>query len=255
MSIERPTVHIANASHENIDVVCPLCGVNSRYNRRSDLGTTKPIGGLEITCDNGACRTPLWVVGDSINDVFEVLLFDCADLLESKHYASCAVNASQAFESFGSQFLRVRLCYLPYSQEVRHDLVALNAALGELFKASKRLDFTKMRAVVCNLILAGAGPTTLAEARVTIGSFGKFATTPARAVLEAHADPAISKLLVAWQATKVHELRNKVVHQGAFRPTREEAGDALAEARRILFPLAHRLRILGDDPNFYPKTA
>jgi hypothetical protein len=255
MSLERPTVHIANAGHENIDVVCPLCGVISRYNRRSDLGTTEPIGGREIICANSDCRSPLWVVGDSVNDVFETLLSDCADLLRLKHYASCVVNASQAFESFASQFLRVRLCYLPYSQEQHHDLLALNAALGALFEASKKLGFAKLRAVVCNRILAGAGPATLNEAMTTIGSLDTLTKMPARAALEEYAETAIRHLLVEWQATKVHELRNQVVHQGAFRPTRKEAETALAEAHRILFPLAYRLGIHGDDPNFYPKTA
>ena len=208
---------------------------------------------MEVHCTK--CAASLWIISDSINAVYEMLLFDCVDLLENKQYAYCVLNASQAFESFASLFLRVRLCYRPYAREQDGDLTSLNTSLAELYAVSKDFGFAKLRAIVSNLILQNAEPTTLTEARRLIRSIAVLTSAPSKAVIAGHGDQRVALLLRKLQLTRVHECRNKVVHQRAFRPTRAQAEAAVEEARSILFPLGDALGILGDDILMYLHRA
>ena len=210
---------------------------------------------MEVHCTNSECASSLWIIGDSINAVYEMLLFDCEDLLESKQYAYCVLNASQAFESFASLFLRVRLCYRPYARDQHRDLTSLNDSLAELYAESKDFGFAKLRAIVSNLILQATEPTTLTEARTLIRSIAALTSAPSKVLIAGYGDQRVAQLLRKLQLTRVHECRNKVVHQRAFRPTRAQAEAAVEEARTILFPLGDALGILGDDITRYPHKA
>ena len=92
-------------SYENFVADCPLCGHECIFNRASDLHTFEPIGGLNVTCLNGLCAKTFRLVSDSVNERHEMLIYDCYELLERKHYMNCILSLAQAYEVFFSLFL------------------------------------------------------------------------------------------------------------------------------------------------------
>ena len=63
-------------------------------------------------------------------------------------------------------------------------------------------------------------------------------------------DTKVANFLINLKKTRVNILRNDVVHKIGYRPTRDEAENAVEEARSSLFPLTNCLD-LHDDVNWY----
>jgi hypothetical protein len=76
-------------------------------NRASDLRTFEPICGRDVACENTDCGKLFRIVSDSINGPHEMLIFDCYELVGRKHYMSCILSLTQAYEIFFNLFLRV----------------------------------------------------------------------------------------------------------------------------------------------------
>lgn len=68
--------------------------------------------------------------------------------------------------------------------------------------------------------------------------------------IEGVADEGLREPLLQLHATSIDELRNRVVHKYAYRPTAEEAEAVRNEAAKILYGLTARLRLRGD-ANWY----
>ena len=107
-----------------------------------------------------------------------------------------------------------------------------------------------MRALFLWQIAKQHSAVTFDEAEEIIKAFPDHPMDPKDSELEALSDAKLMPLLKALKDTTIHELRNRVVHKQAYRPTREEVEDSLKETRCILFPLTYRLR-LHDEPNWY----
>jgi hypothetical protein len=76
---------------------------------------------------------------------------------------------------------------------------------------------------------------------------------PSDRELDACEDHLLRELLHKLKSSTIHELRNRVANQRAYRPSEEEAVDALQTTRETLFGLAARLDV-HDDPNWYVRT-
>ncbi|HLX17325.1 MAG TPA: hypothetical protein VKS24_19225 [Bradyrhizobium sp.] len=240
-------------SYENFVAQCPSCGVESIFNRASDLHTFEPIAGRDVVCLNVACCKPFRIVGDSINNPHEMLIYDCYELIERKHYMNCILSLAQAYEVFFSLFFRVELLYKPCAADPNHDLVEMNRLAEEFQKKIKGHTFDPMRALFLHHMVIGRSPKNLVESAAMIAALParpRDAQTPKNAAIEILSDAKLVPLLMKLKATSINTLRNRIVHKHAYRPTGDEAESALKETENILFSLQGRLN-LQDDINCY----
>jgi len=245
-----PTIWVKQASYENIVVECPWCGRENIFNRASDLCTFEPIAGLDVSCQNVECGKSFRIVGDSVNNRHEMLILDCYELLERKHYMNCILTLTQAYEVFFSLFLRVELLYKPFARDDGRDFNHLNRLAEMLSTKVEKYTFRPMRKLFLQQIIANPHPANLAEAETLIAELKAPSCKPNDAELERLGDEEVVALLKGVKNTTIHKLRDAVVHKQAYRPTREETEAALKEARSLLFPLTNRLN-LYDDINWY----
>ena len=248
-----PVVSVSCTDYENIETVCPHCGKDNIFNRITDLKTTEPIGGSNLSCLMPDCGRSFRLVSDSVNDPHEMMLFDCERLITRKRYMNCVLTVGQAYEVFFALFLRVELVFRPWAADPDRDVSELNRLLKLLAGKLKEHGFGKLRAIVA-LRIAQAHPLrSVIEAETAIKGLSADAFGPLNRIdLGSLPDQEIGDLLKRLMATNIHGLRNSVVHKQAYRPTYEEARRALDEARDILFPLGLRLE-LHDDPNWYQR--
>lgn len=251
-------------TYENVIVSCPSCGRTNIINRASDLKVLHPIDYFEVSCMFADCGNPFYLSGDVINSAYEMLIYDCYELLERKHHSYCILNLAQAFESFFSQYLRVELLYKAFASDLRKregDIEKLNRLMELLFANIAGFSFDRLRRLFFVLVLQPSHPSSLGEAESVIN------TLPRKSKLDLPSDHNIRDasifsekrlplLLVRLRSCNVSMLRNQVVHKNAYRPTLDEVNDALRETREILFPLGQFLDVRFDDLNWYiqPRT-
>lgn len=249
-----PYAERKRTSYENFVAQCPWCGQESIFNRATDLKDLSPIAFRTVSCLNPACGKPFNINGDSVNSAHEMLVFDCYELLQLKHYMNCILTLAQAYEVFFSLFLRVELLYKPFARDIRKDISRLNRLAEQLNEKVKEYTFARMRALFLRQLIAGLRPANLAEAEAAIAGLEDRPSDPKDTELEALSDRQLVDLLKALKSTTINILRNRVVHKQAYRPTREEAEAALEEARSLLFPLTSRLG-LYDEINWYMRRS
>lgn len=238
-----------DSSYENVRAECPSCRRESIFNRRSDLNSTSPIVRMTVECLREECNTSFAIIGDSVNEAFAMLVFDTHSLIDGKRYMPAILNLAQAHEVFFSTWLRVVLAYRPYAHDLTQGAGQLNARLHDLFNTTKTLSFRRLRAVFLRLVLRDT-PLTLVDASGVIAEIPHLVDEPSDSEVGSCEDPKLRSLLHKIKSSTIHELRNRVVHQSAYRPSREEAVDALRTTRQTLFGLATRLDV-HDDPNWY----
>lgn len=248
-----PVASNKHTSYENFVAECPWCAKESIFNRASDFRTFEPIAGRDVSCQYANCRKTFRIVGDSINSPHEMLIFDCYELVERKHYMNCILSLSQAYEVFFSLFFRVELLYKPFGADSEQELADLNQLHEELYERIKKHTFTHMRALFLQHIVTGRSPKNLVEAAAMIAGLPDRPSDPKDTAIEGLEDAKLVPLLKALKATSIHTLRNLVVHKQAYRPTLEEVEAALEEIRSILFPLASHLE-LYDEIHWYMRN-
>lgn len=232
---------------------CPWCRQDNIFNRATDLHTFEPIAGRNVSCQNADCRKPFRIVGDSVNSAHEMLIFDCHELIERKHYMNCILTLAQAYEVFFNLFFRVELLYKPFGSDPDQEMADLNSLSKALHDKIKKHTFAPMRALFLSHIVAGHSPKTLAEASSVVSALPNSPNDPSDATIERHNDVKLVSLLKALKRTDINTLRNQIIHKRAYRPTREQVDAALEETRSILFPLTSRLE-LYDEINWYMKS-
>ncbi len=238
-----PVAKGKRASYENFVAECPCCGKESIFNRASDLGTFEPIAGRGVSCLSQDCGKPFRIVGDSVNSAHEMLVFDCHELVQQKHYMNSILTLAQAYEVFFSLFHRVELLFRPFSADPSRDVDTLSRLSKKLEKKVRKHTFVPLRALFLRRILAGKRPANLREAEAAIKALPDHPKEPSLRELDAIPDDRLRKLAKTLKQTTIHELRNQVVHKAAYRPTRKEAESALKETRAILLPLTRQLRL------------
>jgi hypothetical protein len=245
-----PVARGTRTSYENFAAECPWCDKESVFNRASDLGTFKPILGRDVSCLSLDCGRPFRIMGDVVNNAHEMLVFDCYELLESKHYMNCILSLAQAYEVFFSLFFRVELLYRPFASDSGHRLDDLNRLHQALLDQTRRYTFTPMRTLFLRHMVAGHSPRDLGEAATMVSALSSIQGDPSDCMIDGLADAKLVPLLQAVKTTRINEMRNDVVHKQAYRPNAKEALDHLEEARSVLFPLTDLLD-LHDDINWY----
>lgn len=246
------------ASYENFYARCPWCESENVFNRMSNLEDVEPIAYKEVCCLK--CKKPFAINNDLVNSAHEMLIFDCYDLKQEKRYTYCILNLAQAFEVFFSLYLRVHLLYRPFARHESENpdvdsLDRLNELASMLYETIKDYAFAKLRNVFLNRVLANQSIPSLNDAESSIRDLPKLTQVPSDQSINAYGNQKLAALLKRVKDSKVGELRNKVVHQHAYRPTLVEVETALEETRSIIFPLSRLLKVEGDDINWYVRHA
>jgi hypothetical protein len=235
-----------NPSYENFVAICPHCGESCIFNRVSDLHTIEPIESLEVKCLNRSCGSPFNIKNDRINPAYQMLLSDCFALLERKHYMQCVLSVAQAYEVFFNHFFHIQLIYRAFADDEEQDVAHLNELSVQLYNRVKFLTFIPLRWNFFGLVVENAPPGNLEEARERIDKLKNPSKAERRRKIEFPDDQPGRDLLMKLSDAVIDELRNKVVHKEAYRPTREEATSALGEAREILHGLTELLGLGGN---------
>src|ERR1700730_15906808 len=92
-------------------------------------------------------------------------------------------------------------------------------------------------------------PCNLTEAEAVLSAFPN-PQIPSDAAIKAMTDTNLIPYLEAIKKSKIHEMRNLVVHKRAYRPSREEVDLAYKDTTDTLPALTIRLD-LNDDINYY----
>jgi hypothetical protein len=251
-----------SATYENIVVRCPLCGRGNIFNRATDLkGISQPIDYAEVSCLFPDCAKSFSLSGDVSNSAYEMLIFDCYELLERKHYSYCILNLAQAFEVFFSQYLRVELLYKPFASDFKKnqaDVAKFSELMRLLYQTIGHFTFRPLRNLFFYHVLHPPGPSCLRQAETVINGLRRRSASLLPSDDSIRSAPVftsdrVPEILARLKSCNVPDLRNSVVHKGAYRPTLDQVNDALKETRGILFPLGRLLDVRVDNINWYTR--
>ncbi len=241
-----------NPTYENFIAICPYCDFKNIFNRATDLKDTNPIGFKTVKCLSEKCGKSFNINGDLVSPAYQMLIFDCYDLLKEKKYSYCILNLAQAFEVFFSLYLRIKLIYKPLAiQRGKTRVNELNEIIKFLYEAIKKYPYLKIRNIFINTVLSNQSNNSLEGSKTFIENIKNLTTEPENNLIENISDKKLEPLLIKLKNSKIHELRNEVVHKYAYRPTLEEVEKAINETREIVLGLSARLDAKYDDINWY----
>jgi hypothetical protein len=236
---------IESKDYETITARCDECGTLCTFNRVDDIGDPGPYySGRYVACT--ACGRPFWVFGDATDPAYELLIFAAEQHMRTKHYMLCAINLAQAWEVFFATFVYSTYLYRPFYRDARyHERLERFDDLAELLDdAIRKFTFDALRNVLVNTVVEGVRPRTLDESEVAIARIGgdDFGLRPAKASVYEFPDPSVRAVLLQLQGLRIGELRDRVVHEDAYRPRLAEVEDC-GEEIRVLYRAKGRLAV------------
>jgi len=180
-----------------------------------------------------------------------MLLMDCHELRDAKRYMYCILNICQAYEMFFSLYFRSRL-YHGFANEISsRPLDRLNALVAELHTRLSGFTFGNLRANFVRVAIDNPHIGSLEDAQAILQQIDRSGRGSTKSDITACKDAKLREKLSVVQATKIHHLRNQVVHKSGYRPTRGEVDAALKEASDVLFTLSAMLGVWDDEINIY----
>ena len=236
-------------NYENFIARCPYCSFENVFNRITDFKSVQHIDSKEVQCFNKSCLKLFNINGDLINPAFEMFLDDCLKLIEEKRYMYCVLNIAQAYESFFNLYLHVELLYKVFNKE--KDIDRLNQLTEKLFKVIKTNAYKNMRNIFIRRVLEGVEPQSFNEAEQIIDNLKPLTKDPSNSIFDIHKNHKLIPILKDLKNSNIDQLRNKVVHKIAYRPSLQEVLVAKGEADNILEELSISLGIRNDDLDVY----
>lgn len=235
--------NIQNPDYETVTAVCEHCGSLCVFNRIDDLDEPGPYFGRYATCLE--CRKQFWIFGDIINPAYDLLINSARERFGTKRYMQCVGLLGQAWEIFFSLFAYSNYIYRPFftRPELDHSVEYLNRLSSQLFSATRGFTFYPLRNLLINTMLKQVRPQTLQESEAAIARIvdENFGNNPKNTDIENLPDEKIRDLLKQLQQLRIADLRNRVVHQRAYRPKRAEVEKCLEEEIGFLYLAKHSL--------------
>lgn len=230
----------ARHSYENVEAQCPHCDAWSTYNVATDLRGKEPAVADDVECRQPGCGKPFRLIGTG-NHPFEHIIWDAERLLESRHNMAAVLMAAQAFEVFGAFYARHILLYVPDTPTSASRFHEIDPLWKALHDTLEDLAFKRIVNLLLNLVVLSPRPSTLSDSSKIILDLRSFTNEPSDAILSGYGNPVLVPLLLGLKRTGVGTLRNRAVHNTAYRPTAAEAFAAVKEAGDVLFPLSVHL--------------
>ena len=220
---------IKKAGYENIYVDCPCCNKENIYNRINDLGTTEAIARKNnMVCQ--FCGAVFSILSDTVKRAkYRWFLDEIHILKERKNYMLYILYLCQACEAFFEQAI--------FNIKLDRDKKIKDSA-GYININSYNIERKKLcNTTIFDLCGKGSKKITLAKAtftnlRIIFLQFFSYST-----------DQNVTDALEIISKTKIHELRNRIIHKNAYRPNINEVEgfDSLIDA---LFLLGNKLDIM-----------
>lgn len=215
---------IEDANYETISVTCDLCHAVLRLSRRDDLHDFEAISGRRIKCT--ACDREFWITGDTINSAYEMFIFAADEHFAAKHHMLAVMSLAQAWELFLGTFAYSNFVYRPFWLEKRHAAAIneLNRNLQQLRLNTRSFNLRNLVNLVAHTVIRQLHPRTLAEAAPMIAAIHDEALQrdPSGSDIAAIHDPDVREAVQRIRTLQIIELRNKVGHKEAYRPSAAE---------------------------------
>ena len=238
--MDPPLVEKKDCNYENFIDVCPRCGYRNIYNRRTDLKTFDPIGGLDVECFN--CHKNFWITGDEVNAPYRYLYYDCRFFEKEKRYMYCIIGFCQAIEMFLSYAIEWKLVWVPHQNGII-ERTDLDAILKDIRAKFEECGFSRLRNIFFYIHLNRKSFCSKPDILNYTNRFSDYwGRIPSDAEVQACPGPKLATLFLNLKTTQVNELRNDVVHQG-YRTSLKEVYDCQEETAKIVLDLATGLGI------------
>lgn len=165
-------------------------------------------------------------------------------------------HGANAIVDCSSQYLRVELVFKPLwnDQRDRNELSSLSELLWD---KTRELTFPPLRkAFLRRVVDQNPAPISFTESRSVINDLSKAKKLliPDDHEIDKLADQRLVPILKKLKASTINELRNRVVHKEAYRPSKDEAEAVLIETKSVLMPLTSVLDI-QENINWYRRSA
>jgi len=244
--------HIKNPDYETFTVRCDHCQACTLFNR-VEVGRFTELDSTYLNCP--ACGCSFWVTGDIANPPYELFIWDADRHFAEKRYMLSITSLCLAWEVFMATLARTTYLDRPYFNSLP-DLVddELQKELADLFnRVTRKFTFFPLRNLVINTILHKVAPTTQKDARAAILQIESqgFGNDVAPERIGAIEKKETRELLLALHAVTVGTLRNKVLHQNAYRPLAGEANYCRETEVVLLYQLQHAFGV-DDYPSLMP---
>ena len=239
---------ITRADYETVSLTCDHCGKECVFNRREDFAHVGPYAGEDVDCPN--CLRRFRLIGDTINEPYELFLFAARECFSGKRYMQAVASMAQAWEMFFAAFASTRYLYQPFfsTSERQRDLDRLNALRAQMDHELRRFTFWSLRNLLINTVVRAVAPKTLDEAAAAIDEIGSsgIGNDPPSSVLTSLVDDETQEILKNLQTLTIGQLRNRVLHRLAYRPLRTEVEHCLEDGV-LLYRAKHVLRVRSFD--------
>jgi hypothetical protein len=241
-----------DTNYENFIAECPYCDCKNEniFNRVSDLKTTKPISSMEVKCLK--CKRKFRITSDLVSEKHQYLIYDCYELLKQKRYMYCVINLCIACEAFFLKGIEVKLLWEPWKQKLfQRDTEIFNHYSDKLYKKTHDYTYSKLLNVFFDLYLKNRSfhsQMSIDDYMNVIDCFAKI--EPKDEDMQKYHDPETRDLFMRLKKLKINEMRNKVAHKYAFRPTLQDAKKYHKEVESIIFSLQTRLKIKHETAYF-----
>jgi len=229
---------------------------------------------MKVRCLNLKCRREYYINGDLASNKHSYLIFDCDRLIEQKRYMYCILNIAQSYEALFSRYIRIQLVDIPFNINILDSVDEANRVLKQLIDLFKFLAFDSLRSIFIRLAIDQCEYKSYEEIQQTIvdiqeavlansinrtKNFLKKANlsltihikyqddeiknqikkwnSPTDREIKSISNDSLSKILLKVKKSKINQIRNKVVHKDAFRPSLEEVNKYMVESREQIFSL------------------
>jgi hypothetical protein len=205
--IKSIDVHIRAAGYENIYFDCPKCAIENIFNRVTDMDAYRPVSRMNgLVCRNSKCQQTMNIVGDTVVTAkYLWFLNELYIFVARQEYRSYILSLCQGLEAFFYQsIINKKFDRNPQYRNASGFIIltSYNRDL-EVYKNSiKSYTFDKMRKEFFDTF----------EAERNDSSLGR------KELKEDKREEAFNIL----GQTQIHNLRNKVAHKFAYRPSLNE---------------------------------
>ncbi len=246
--------HIRN--YENFCPICPHCEKRNYFNRADDFETFRPIAHMIVSCQFDDCRKEFHINADLVNSKYEYLIYDCSELMKHKQYMYCILNLCQACEAYFSLYIRAKLVFDSFQKRIFESLEQLNRVLNDLHDNLSQLSYLRLRNFVINHFLISPEINSIDEIQEQVRLLlnRDFTNTPPRENLNVIGPDDLRRRFLLLYDFDIHEIRNKVVHASAYRPSREVVDNYYNKTREIIFGIDRHFRIDDDINNYRPQN-
>lgn len=234
--------------YENFICYCPECDEKNIFNRISDLRDPYFIDSKLVVCQNQNCRKSFYINSDIVSIPFESLIRDSYELIEEKRYTATIITLCLACESFFNHAVKARLILEPYQdKDFQINLETINYLFELLYDITKKLTYQSMKLIFIDLYFFDKKFSSVEEIEIYIKSLKTLKGKKDLTIKNLEAEPNMIKKSNFQQLydLSINTLRNTVAHKQAYRPSKEEANEALENVSSMVMSFKANYNIMN----------